>query len=101
DGIGIWEMKLGDDALALFEGSGLGSATAVPLVPSIHPLPLLAGPETARERIDALVRSLHTLAPFSPAAVLCFTGPGDRATAVAGFREVAREAEQLGLRVAL
>ena len=101
DGIGIWEMKLDDDSHAQFESSGLGSATAVPIVPSIHPLPLLAGPETSRERIDAIVRSFHRLAPFTPAAVLCFTGPGDRATAVAGFREIAREAEQLGLRVAL
>jgi sugar phosphate isomerase/epimerase len=101
DGIGIWEMKLDQDSLALFESSGLGSATAVPLVPSIHPLPLLAGPETPRERIDAMLSSLHRLAPFTPAAVACFTGPGDRATAVAGFREIAREAEQLGLRVAL
>lgn len=101
DGIGIWELKLDDDSLALFESSGLGSATAVPLVPSIHPLPLLTGPETTRERIDAIVHSLHRLAPFSPAAVLCFTGPGDRATAVAGLREIAREAERLGLRIAL
>lgn len=101
DGMGIWELKLDDDSLALFERSSLGSATAVPLVPSIHPLPLLAGPETPRERIDAMLHSLHRLAPFTPAAVLCFTGPGDRATAVAGFREIAREAEQLGLRVAL
>ena len=101
DGIGIWELKLDDDSLGQFEGSTLGSATAVPLVPSIHPLPLLEGPETTRERIDAMLSSLHRLAPFTPAAVLCFTGPGDRATAVAGFRAIAREAEQLGLRIAL
>ena len=101
EGIGIWEMKLDDDSLALFERSGLGSATAVPLVPSINPLPLLAGPDTVRERIDSILRSLHRLVPFAPAAVLCFTGPGDRATAVAGLREVAREAETLGLRIAL
>jgi len=102
DGIGIWELKLDDDgALARFKKSGLGAATAVPLVPSIHPLPLLPGPETARERVDAIVRSLHRLAPFEPAAVLCFTGPGDRETALAGVREVAHEAQQLGLRLAL
>jgi len=43
DGIGIWEMKLGDgpddEAVALLRESGLGSATAVPAVPSILPLP--------------------------------------------------------------
>lgn len=105
DGIGIWELKLGDgpdeDALELFRQSGLGSATAVPAVPSVHPLPLLPGPPTPRERLDAMLRSLHRLAPFAPAAVLAFTGPGNRATAVAGLREVAREAESIGLRIAL
>jgi len=101
DGIGIWELKLGDDSLAEFRASGLASATAVPVVPSIHPLPLLHGPGAARERIDALLRSLEVLAPYEPAAILCFTGPGDRETAVRGVREIAREAERLGLRLAV
>ncbi|HZS31359.1 MAG TPA: sugar phosphate isomerase/epimerase [Gaiellaceae bacterium] len=101
EGIGIWEMKLGAGSLEAFRESGLGAATAVPLVPSIQPLPLLPGPETPRERVETLLRSLEALAPFAPAAVLCFTGPGDRATAVAGVREVAREAELLGLRLAV
>jgi sugar phosphate isomerase/epimerase len=101
DGIGIWEIKLDDDALEEFRASGLGSATAVPAVPSIHPLPLLPGPGSVRERVDALLRSLEVLAPYEPAAILCFTGPGDRETAVGGVREVAREAEQLGLRLAV
>ncbi|HXR10791.1 MAG TPA: sugar phosphate isomerase/epimerase family protein [Gaiellaceae bacterium] len=105
DGIGIWELKLGDgpddDALALFRESGLGSATAVPVVPSILPLPLLPGPDSPRERVDAILHSLERLAPFAPAAVLCFTGPGDREAALRGLREVAAEAERLGLRIAL
>jgi sugar phosphate isomerase/epimerase len=101
EGIGIWETKLGDDSLAEFRASRLGSATAVPAVPSVHPLPLLPGPDTVRERIGALLRSLEVLAPYEPAAILCFTGPGDRDTAVAGVREVAREAERLGLRLAV
>ena len=101
DGIGIWEIKLGDDSLEEFRASGLGSATAVPTVPSIHPLPLLPGPGSARERVDTLLRSLEVLAPYEPAAILCFTGPGDRDTAVRGIREVAREAERLGLRLAV
>jgi sugar phosphate isomerase/epimerase len=54
-----------------------------------------------RERIGALLRSLEVLAPYEPAAILCFTGPGDRETAVAGVREIAREAERLGLRLAV
>ena len=101
DGIGIWEMKLGAGSLEEFRASGLGSATAVPLVPSIHPLPLLPGPDTVRERVDSLLRSLEVLAPYAPAAIVCFTGPGDRETALAGVREVAREAERLGLRLAV
>lgn len=101
DGIGIWEMKLDDGSLDEFGASGLGAATAVPLVPSIHPLPLLPGPDTVSERISSLLRSLEVLAPFAPTAILCFTGPGNRETAVAGVREVAREAERLGLRLAV
>ena len=101
DGVGIWELKLGDGSLESFRASGLGSATAVPTVPSVHPLPLLPGPDSPRERIDALLRSLEVLAPYEPAAILCFTGPGDRETAVRGVREIAREAERLGLRLAV
>ena len=101
DGIGVWELKLGGGALEEFHASGLGSATAVPLVPSVHPLPLLSGPDTPRERVDALLRSLEVLAPYAPSAILCFTGPGDRDTAVRGVREVAGEAERLGLRLAV
>ena len=101
DGIGIWELKLGNGSLEEFRASGLGSATAVPTVPSVHPLPQLPGPDTVRERVDTLLRSLEVLAPYAPSAVLCFTGPGDRETAVRGVREIAREAEQLGLRLAV
>jgi sugar phosphate isomerase/epimerase len=101
DGIGVWELKLGEDTLEEFHASGLGSATAVPAVPSIHPLPLLPGPDTVRERVDAILRSLEVLAAYEPAAVLCFTGPGDRASAVRGMREIAREAQRLGLRLAV
>jgi sugar phosphate isomerase/epimerase len=105
DGIGIWELKLGDgpddDAVAALRETGLGSATAVPAVPSINPLPLLPGPGDPRERTDAILRSLHRLAAFEPSAVACFTGPGDRAVALRGLREVAAEAERIGLRIAL
>jgi sugar phosphate isomerase/epimerase len=101
DGIGIWELKLGDSSLAEFRASGLGSATAVPAVPSVHPLPLLPGPDTVRARVDALLRSLEVLAPYEPSAILCLTGPGERAAAVHGVREIAREAERVGLRLAV
>jgi sugar phosphate isomerase/epimerase len=101
DGIGIWELKLDAGSLDQFQASGLGSATAVPTVPSVHPLPLLPGPDTVGERVDSLRRSLEVLAPYEPAAILCFTGPGDREAAVRGVREVAGEAEKLGLRLAV
>src|SRR5256714_7199142 len=75
DGIGIWELKLGDSSLAEFRASGLGSATAVPAVPSVHPLPLLPGPDTARDRVDAPLRSLEGLAPYDPAGIAGSPGP--------------------------
>jgi sugar phosphate isomerase/epimerase len=94
-------MKLEDDSLERFRESGLGAASAVPAVPSVHPLPLLPGPDDPRERVASILASLERLAPFGPAAVVCLTGPGDRATAVAGLREIGAAAERLGLRVAL
>jgi sugar phosphate isomerase/epimerase len=94
-------MKLDGDSLEHFRTSGLGAASAVPQIPSIHPLPLLPGPEDPRERVDAILRSLHTLAPFGPTGIVTLTGPGDRDTVVAGLGEIAREAEQLNLRLAL
>ena len=106
DAIGIWEMKLGegpdDEALEVFRASGLGAASAVPGVPSILPLPLLPGPEDPHERIDTILRSLERLAPFRPTGIVCLTGPGeDRATVVAGLREIGEAAGPLGLRIAL
>jgi sugar phosphate isomerase/epimerase len=101
EGIGIWEMKLEDDSLERFRASGLGAATAVPAVPSVHPLPLLPGPEDPRERVDAIRASLHRLREFGPSGIVCLTGPGDRETAVRGLREIGAEAERLGLRIAL
>ncbi len=112
DGIGIWELKLGDgpddDGLERLEGSGLGRASAVPAVPSILPLPLLGGPDDPRERLDSILGSLHRLAPFEPAGIVCLTGTGAgrdpdeaRRIVVDGLREIAAEAESLGLRVAL
>jgi sugar phosphate isomerase/epimerase len=106
DGIGVWEMKLADggdsEALELLHASGLGSASAVPVVPSILPLPLMEGPAEPQERIDAICASLHRLAAFAPSGVVCLTGPGDdRDTVVEGLRVVADEAERAGVRVGL
>jgi sugar phosphate isomerase/epimerase len=112
DGIGIWELKLavGSEAEALeqFESSGLESAAAVPMIPSILPLPLLGGPEDPAERVEAFCASLHRLAPFRPSGVVCLTGTGlgrdpddAREIVVAGLRTIAAEAHSLGLKVGL
>jgi sugar phosphate isomerase/epimerase len=101
DAIGIWELKLDGGSLEQFRAAGLSAAGAVPQVPSVHPLPLLPGPDDPRARIEAMLRSLHVLAEFEPTGIVALTGPGDRATVVAGLREVAREAERLSLRLAL
>ncbi|HZU19984.1 MAG TPA: sugar phosphate isomerase/epimerase family protein [Gaiellaceae bacterium] len=112
DGIGIWELKLRDggdaEALELLEESGLEPASAIPVVPSILPLPLLGGPEDPAERVEAFCASLERLAPFGPSGVVCLTGTGEgrspdgaRAVVVDGLRTLANEAERHGLRIAL
>jgi sugar phosphate isomerase/epimerase len=106
DAIGIWEIKLepGRDAAALelLEASGLGSAAAIPAVPSILPLPLMEGPEEPAARVEAICASLHRLAPFEPSGVVCLTGPGDdRDAVVEGLRTIGEEAERAGVRVGL
>jgi sugar phosphate isomerase/epimerase len=107
DAIGIWEIKLperGDDAAALelLEASGLGSAAAIPAVPSILPLRLMEGPDEPAARVDAICASLHRLAPFDPTGIVCLTGPGDdRDTVVKGLRTIGDEAERAGVRVGL
>jgi sugar phosphate isomerase/epimerase len=105
-GIGVWEMKLpaGGDAEAIeaLEASGLGSAAAVPAVPSILPLPLMPGPADPKERVDAICASLYRLAAFNPSGVVCLTGPGEqRDTVVEGLRVIGEEAERAGVKVGL
>jgi sugar phosphate isomerase/epimerase len=110
EGLGIWELKIpeGGDAEALeaLEASGLVSTNAVPLVPSLLPLSLMEGPEDPQQRIEALCRSLHRLAPFRPDSVVCLTGPAGgfepdraRATVVEGLATLAAEARATGLRI--
>ena len=112
DGIGVWELKLGEggdaEALEQLAASGLGSASAVPAVPSVLPLPLLPGPESPEERVASLCASVHRLAAFAPSAVVCLTGPAGgrdpdeaRELVVEGLRTVAAEAERAGVRLAL
>jgi sugar phosphate isomerase/epimerase len=82
--------------------SGLGSAAAIPIVPSVLPLPLMEGPSDPQERIESICASLHRLAPFQPSGVVCLTGPGDdRQTVVDGLRVIGDEAARAGVRVGL
>lgn len=102
EGIGIWEMKLGDDSLERFRSSGLQAATAVPEVASILPVPLMEGPADPAERIEAIRAGIKRLAPFEPPCVLFLTGPGeDRATVVEGIGAIADAGAEAGVKVAL
>jgi sugar phosphate isomerase/epimerase len=112
DAVGVWELKLGDggdsEALEHLDASGLGSAAAVPQVPSILPLPLMQGPAEPQERVEALCASLHRLAPFRPSGIVCLTGPAEeldpdeaREVVVDGLRTIGAEAERAGVRVGL
>jgi sugar phosphate isomerase/epimerase len=101
-GIGIWELKLGDDSLERFRASGLEAAAAVPEVPSILPLPLMEGPGDVDERVEWIRSGIRRLAPFGPSCVLFLTGPGDdRGAVVDGIRAIAEESAAAGVLVAL
>src|SRR5207237_8698216 len=107
-GMGLWGLTSDGRARGAFAGSGLGAASAVPVVPSILPLPLLAGPEDPSERVDALCASVHRLAEYEPSGIVCLTGSGlgrepdaARAVVVDGLRTLAGEAERAGVRIAL
>jgi len=105
DGIGICELKLVEgrdrEQLAAFRDSGLQASACVPAVPSILPLPALPGPESPEERVEAMIAGMRRLAPFEPAAFVCFTGPGRREDVVEPLRVLADEASRLGVPLAL
>jgi sugar phosphate isomerase/epimerase len=105
EGIGIWEMKLGDDDardLRLVRDAGLTVTHCVPTVPSILPLPLMEGPPEAEERVEAICASVRRLAAFDPVCVLFLTGPGGpHETVVDGIRRIAEAGREAGVRVAL
>ena len=110
DGIGIWEMKLGDDAadVEALRASGLRATNCVPAVPSILPNAVIEGPEDVDERIDALCASMHRFARCEPDSVLVLTGPAGsrsedeaRRLVIDGLRRIAAAAEEAGVRLGL
>jgi len=110
DGIGIWEMKLGDDDadLGAFRESGLRATNCVPLVPSILPNTVIEGPLDVEERIESLCASMARFARYEPESVLCLTGPaGELEEAEArrlvsdGLRRIAAAAAAAGVRLGL
>ena len=109
-GIGIWEMKLGDDEaeLELLHASGLHVTNCVPSVPSILPNTVIEGPDDVEERIESMCASVRRFARFEPDCVLCLTGPaGGRDEADArrlvtdGLQRVAAAADEAGVRLGL
>src|SRR3954451_14184368 len=101
-GIGVCEMKLGDDARRQLRESGLRPTHCIPSVPSILPLPLMAGPADPAQRVEALCASVRRLADLDPVCVVFLTGPGDARDVVReGIRAVAAAGQEAGVRVAL
>jgi sugar phosphate isomerase/epimerase len=110
DGIGIWEMKLGDDEadLSALRSSGLRVTNCVPNVPSILPNAVVEGPDDIEERIESMCASVRRLARFDPDCVLCLTGAAGgrdeaeaRRVVINGLRRVAAAADDVGIRLGL
>jgi sugar phosphate isomerase/epimerase len=111
DGIGVWEMKLGEDDgddLASLQASGLRVTNCVPTVPSVLPNTVIEGPDDVETRVASLCASMHRFAPFEPESVLCLTGPaGDRdeyearQLVIDGLRRIAAAADNAGVQLGL
>jgi sugar phosphate isomerase/epimerase len=114
DGIGIWEMKLGDDDadVEALRASGLRATNCVPLVPSILPNAVIEGPADVDERIGSICRSVERFARYEPECVLVLTGsgrpcvettqaPSPRALVVEGLQRIAAAADGAGVRLGL
>ena len=112
EGIGICEIKLVEgrdaDQLAAFHASRLRATSCVPAVPSILPLPLLPGPATPEERVEAILAGMRRLAPFEPTGFVCLTGPAGelgeleaRRIVVEALGVLAAEGARLGVPVGI
>lgn len=112
-GIGICEAKFPDGVtdevlLERFHASGLKATVCLPAVLSILPLPKFPGPGAPEARVEAMIRGIRRLARFEPACCFCLTGPRgglDPGSAwdivVAGLKQVARVAADVGVRLAV
>ena len=110
DGIGIWELKLGDGGadLEALRASGLRATNCVPLVPSILPNAVIEGPADVDERVASICRSVERLARYEPECVLILTGAaGERSEAearrlvVEGLKRIAAAADGARVRLGL
>ena len=110
DGIGIWELKLGDDRndVDALQVSGLRATNCVPLVPSILPNTVIEGPHDVEERIASISASMRRYARYQPESVLCLTGAAGalgeaeaRRVVVEGLKRVAAAADDAGVRLGL
>jgi sugar phosphate isomerase/epimerase len=63
---------------------------------------VIPGPDDVEERIEALCASVRRLARYSPACVVCLTGPGGpRPLVIEGLQRVAAAAREAGVRLGL
>src|SRR3954466_15781034 len=96
-GIGVCELKLGDDSARQLRESGLRATHCIPSGPSILPPPLLEGPDDPAQRVEALCASVRRLAELDPVCVVFLTGPGDARDVVReGIRAVAAAGQEGG-----
>lgn len=112
-GISICETKLreGEDAAILeaFRASNLNAPTCIGACNSPLPAePAFPGPQDLDTRVELICQSLSRMAPFGAVDAIMTTGKRlgtasdlDRRAAVEGFREIARVADGLGMRVSL
>ena len=79
EGIGIWEIKLARRLARAPRRERPRAAAAVPAVPSILPLPLMAGPADPGERIEAICAGIRRWRRSSPSASSSSPGPATTA----------------------
>jgi sugar phosphate isomerase/epimerase len=114
--VGYGRFKLQDDRADLerFRASGLKGGFCNPGTPSILPRStqvagaLGLGADDPAARIEGICRDIRRLAPFEPICCICVPGPVGaydeaeaREIAVAGFKQVARAAREVGVKVAI